>query len=38
MGVKLKSLILREEHRLRISGNWVLRIIFGPKGKEVVGG
>jgi hypothetical protein len=31
------SLILREEHRLRVSENRVLRRIFGPK-REVVAG
>jgi hypothetical protein len=29
---------LREEHRLRIFGNSVLRRIFGPKRDEVIGG
>jgi hypothetical protein len=28
---------LREEHRLRVSENRVLRIIFGPKREEVKG-
>jgi hypothetical protein len=32
------SLILREEHRLRVFENWVLRRIFGPKRDEVTGG
>jgi hypothetical protein len=32
------SLSLREEHRLRVSENRVLRRIFGPKREEVVGG
>jgi hypothetical protein len=31
------SLILREEHRLRVSENRVLRRIFGPKRDEVRG-
>jgi hypothetical protein len=31
------SLILREEHRLRLSENRVLRRIFGPKRDEVTG-
>jgi hypothetical protein len=35
MNVKLWSLSLREEHRLRIFENRVLRRIFGPKRKEV---
>jgi hypothetical protein len=35
MGVKL-SLILREEHRLRVFENRVLRI-FGEKSDEVTG-
>jgi hypothetical protein len=29
------SLTLREEHRLRVSGNRVLRRIFGPKRDEM---
>jgi hypothetical protein len=29
---------LREEHRLRMFENRVLRRIFGPKGDEVTGG
>jgi hypothetical protein len=29
---------LREEHRLRLFENRVLRRIFGPKEQEVVGG
>jgi hypothetical protein len=37
MGVKLVSLTLREEHRLRVSENRVLRRIFGPKRDEVMG-
>jgi hypothetical protein len=32
------SLILQEEHRLRVFENRVLRKIFGPKRNEVVGG
>jgi hypothetical protein len=32
------SLKLREEHRLRVFENRVLRIIFGPKWDEVAGG
>jgi hypothetical protein len=35
MDVKLKSLILREEHKLRVFENRVLRRIFGPKRDEV---
>jgi hypothetical protein len=31
-------LILREEHRLRVFENRVLRKIFGPKRDEVTGG
>jgi hypothetical protein len=30
--------MLREEHRLRVFGNRVLRRIFGPKREEVAGG
>jgi hypothetical protein len=36
MGAKL-SLTLREEHRMRVFENRVLRRIFGPKGDEVSG-
>jgi hypothetical protein len=32
------TLILTEEHRLKVSENRVLRGIFGPKGEEVAGG
>jgi hypothetical protein len=32
------SLTLREEHRLRVFENRVLRRIFGPKRDEMVGG
>jgi hypothetical protein len=35
MGVNLKSLILREEHRLRVFENRVPKRIFGPKKDEV---
>jgi hypothetical protein len=38
MGVKLGSLTLREEHRLRVFENRVLMRIFGPKREEVTGG
>jgi hypothetical protein len=31
------SLTLRDEHRLRVFGNRVLRRIFGPKRDEVMG-
>jgi hypothetical protein len=31
-------LVLREEHRLRVSENTVLRIILGPKRDEVIVG
>jgi hypothetical protein len=37
-GCESESLTLREEHRLRISENRVLRRIFGPKKDEVTGG
>jgi hypothetical protein len=37
MGVKLLSLTLMEEHRLRVFENRVLRI-FEPKRDEVTGG
>jgi len=32
------SLTVREEHRLRVFGNRVLRGIFGPKREDVMGG
>jgi hypothetical protein len=32
------SLTLREEHRLKVFGNKVLRRIFGPKNNEVMEG
>jgi hypothetical protein len=35
---KLLSLTLREEYRLRVFENRVLRRIFGPKRDEVMGG
>jgi hypothetical protein len=38
MGVKLVSLVLKEEHRLRVFKNRVLGKIFGPKRDEVIGG
>jgi hypothetical protein len=37
-GCKPLSLTLREEHRLRVFENRVLRRIFGPKRNEVTGG
>jgi hypothetical protein len=37
-GCETWSLILREEHRLRVFENMVLRRIFGPKRDEVAGG
>jgi hypothetical protein len=37
MGVKLLSLTLREEHRLRVFEIRVLRRIFGPKRVDVTG-
>jgi hypothetical protein len=37
MGTKLGSLSLREEHRLRVFENRVLRRIFVPKRNEVTG-
>jgi hypothetical protein len=36
MDVKVRSLTLREEDRLRVSENTVLRI-FGPKREDVTG-
>jgi hypothetical protein len=37
-GCAIWSLMLREEHRLRVFENRVLRRIFGPKRDEVTGG
>ena len=37
MGVKLGRLTLREEGRLRVFENKVLRRIFGPRRDEVTG-
>jgi hypothetical protein len=37
-GCEMLSLMLREEHRLRVFGNRVLRRIFGPERDEVTGG
>jgi hypothetical protein len=37
-GCETWSLTLREEHRLRVFENRVLRRIFGPKRAEVTGG
>jgi hypothetical protein len=37
MGVKLGSLALREEQRLRVFENRVLKRIFGPKRDEATG-
>jgi hypothetical protein len=36
-GCETWSLTLREEHRLRVFENKVLRRIFGPKGSEILG-
>jgi hypothetical protein len=36
-GCETWSLTLREEHRLRVFENWVIRRIFGPKRDEVTG-
>jgi hypothetical protein len=36
-GCETWSLTLREEHRLRVFENRVLRRIFGPKMDEVMG-
>ena len=36
-GCKTRSLTLREEHRLRVLGNKVLRKIFGAKKDEITG-
>jgi hypothetical protein len=37
-GYETWSVTLREEHRLRVFENRVLRRIFGPKRDEVTGG
>jgi hypothetical protein len=37
-GCEILSLTLREEHRLRVFENWVLRRIFGPKRDGMIGG
>jgi hypothetical protein len=37
-GCESWSLILREEYRLNVSQNRILRKIFGPEREEVVGG
>jgi hypothetical protein len=36
-GCETWSLIVREEHKLRVFENRVLRRIFGPKGDGVTG-
>jgi hypothetical protein len=36
-GCETRSLILRQEHRLKVFENRVLRRIFGPKRDEVMG-
>jgi hypothetical protein len=36
-GCETWSLILREEHRLRVFENWVLRRIFRPKRDKIIG-
>jgi hypothetical protein len=36
-GCETLSLTLKEEHRLRVLDNRVLRIIFGPMRDEMVG-
>ena len=36
-GCEIRSLTLREERRLRVFENWVLRRVFGPKRDEVTG-
>jgi hypothetical protein len=37
-GCETWSLILREEHRLKVFENRVLRRIFGPKRDDEIGG
>jgi len=36
-GCEIRSLTLREEHRLRVFENRVLRRVFGPRRDEVTG-
>jgi len=36
-GCETWSLTLREERRLRVFENWLLKIIFGPRRDEVTG-
>jgi hypothetical protein len=36
--VSVSCLILREEHKLRVIENRVLRRIFGPERDEIIGG
>jgi hypothetical protein len=38
LGCETWSLILREEHRMRVFDNRVLRRIFGPNRNKVTGG
>jgi hypothetical protein len=37
-GCETWSLKIKEEHRLRVFENRVLRIIFGPKSGKIIGG
>ena len=37
IGCETWSLTLRDERRLRVFENWVLRKVFGPKRDEVTG-
>jgi len=37
-GYETWTVTLREEYRLRVFENWVLRRIFGPKREEEMGG
>jgi hypothetical protein len=37
-GRETLSLTLNQEHRLKVFENSVLRIIFGPKMNEIIGG
>jgi hypothetical protein len=38
VGVKLESLILRKDHRLRVFNSWMLRKILRVQQEEVTGG
>jgi len=37
-GCETRSVMLKEEHRLRVFENGVMRKMFGPKREEITGG